>query len=169
MRTAFLILLLLSTSCTTGLERDGQCLASLTPDFLEAHTQLTGLQTAWRVLSSQRGSSRGPGQVPEALDLHGHHRQVAQRELGLARARYQRLVDWYDRVYQRVRTRIEEREMLTEAFWALAPGPGLLFYPIVRWNLHTVIWDGTDPDAESDPIRQYCQMAGTGRLQNGAR
>jgi hypothetical protein len=92
----------------------------------------------------------------EILRVDEDHLRAAQTDIGLARARYQLTVDWYDRIYQRVQTRLEERQMLSEAFWTLATGPGLLFYPIVHWNVHTVIWDGVDPDAESDPIRRFC-------------
>jgi hypothetical protein len=153
MRTAFLTALLLCTGCAAGLERDARCLAALTPDFLEAHTELTRLRALGTALPShivRREHGDGEVRVDEAS------LRASQAELRLAHARYHLTIDWYDRIYQRVQTRLEERQMLTEAFWTLAIGPGLLFYPIVHWNVHTVIWDGADPDAESDPIRRFC-------------
>jgi hypothetical protein len=162
MRTVLLAACLLCSACTTGLERDGRCLAALTPDFLNAHTELTRLQTFWRALPYRM--VRGDPAEEVGMARAGEDRlRGSQAELRAAVTRYQTTLDWYDRIYQRVRTRIEERQMLTEAFWTLATGPGLIFYPFVHWNVHRVMWDGTDPDAESDPVRQYCHaLASTG-------
>jgi hypothetical protein len=37
----------------------------------------------------------------------------------------------------------------------------LVFYPIVRWNVRSVLWDDGDPDSLDDPVRRFC----TGRLE----
>jgi hypothetical protein len=36
-----------------------------------------------------------------------------------------------------------------------------VFYPIVRWNVRSVLWDEGDPDSLDDPVRRFC----TGRLE----
>jgi hypothetical protein len=106
----------------------------------------------------------GPTEDSEIARSREDRLRASQAELHAAVTRSQAMVDWYNRIYQRLRTRIEERQMLTEAFWALATGPGLIFYPFVHWNVHSVMWDGTDPDAASDPVTQYCRaFAMTGK------
>ena len=147
MRIAYLTALLLCSGCVSGLERDGRCLATLTPEYLEAQSELTRLQSARRSVPYHAGRDEP---------------RTTQSDLRHASAQLRWTIDWYDRLYQRVQTRLEEREMLMQTFWALAPGPALLFYPLVQWNVHSVMWDGTDPDAESDPLRQFCDAL-TGR------
>jgi hypothetical protein len=66
------------------------------------------------------------------------------------------MLDWYDKVYKRVRTRMDEEEILTEVGAVLITNPGVIFYPVIRWNIHTVFWDGADPDAETDPVTKFC-------------
>jgi len=73
-----------------------------------------------------------------------------------ARLRHQPTLDWYGRVYDRLQTRLEEEQILSDVQLVLLTGPALLLYPIIRWNFHSVMWDGADPDAESDSITLYC-------------
>lgn len=80
----------------------------------------------------------------------------AYAKLAEAKARHKPMVFWYDKVYERVRTRMDEEEILSEVRMVLLPGPGVVFYPLIRWNIHSVFWDGADPDAESDPVTHYC-------------
>jgi hypothetical protein len=171
MRTISLIaLVLLLCSCASGLKREGQCLATLIPDFLQAQTELAALEASWRhapyQISVRRERIATADVVTNPLLSNGVLEpeapeadttvQAAHAKFRAARVRYQPTLEWYDRVYQRVRIRMEEEQLLSEVFWTLVTGPGLVFYPIVQWNVHSVMWDGSDPDAESDPIRRFC-------------
>jgi hypothetical protein len=79
------------------------------------------------------------------------------------RARHRQSVDWYRRVSRRVQTRLEEDEMLYSTLGTLAASPTMLvFYPVVRWNVRSVLWDEGDPDSLDDPVRRFC----TGRLKD---
>lgn len=79
------------------------------------------------------------------------------------RARHRQSVDWYRRVSRRVQTRLEEDEMLYSTLGTLAASPTMLvFYPVVRWNVRSVLWDEGDPDSLDDPVRHFC----TGRLKD---
>jgi hypothetical protein len=63
---------------------------------------------------------------------------------------------WYGRVYDRFRTRLEEDQLLSETRAVLLTNPAIIFYPIVRWNIRTVLWDGTDPDVDTDAVTRFC-------------
>jgi plasmid stabilization system protein ParE len=76
--------------------------------------------------------------------------------LAEARGRYRDVREWSRRIERRVQSRIEEHQVLSETLWTLLPGPALVFYPIIRWNVRSVIWDGEDPDAEEDAVNRYC-------------
>jgi len=179
-----LALLVVSFSgCATSLKREGQCLASLTPDFLHATEELASLESDWRLslvngkdlfLSSSlwlSAESDEPGRPArpfpsdsDPLKAGSTDRYMEARRATLeayarlleARLRHQSTVDWYGRVYDRLRTRLEEEQILSDVRLVLLTGPGLIFYPIIRWNLHSVMWDGHDPDADSDSITLYC-------------
>ncbi|WP_447975346.1 hypothetical protein [Nitrospira sp. Kam-Ns4a] len=174
---ALLLLLLLSLAgCATGLKRDGRCLASLTPEFLGAHQELDELEAAWRAAErvldrSEAAKEPGPGagalrpargsdSFTDAQTSSEEARRAVQeayRRLVEAKARHRTTLAWYERVYDRVRTRQEEEEILSQARAVLITGPGLLLYPVIHWNVHHVFWDGQDPDAESDGVTQFCQ------------
>jgi hypothetical protein len=171
MRTVGLIaFVLFLSSCASGMKREGQCLATLTPEFLHAQTELAALEASWRSapyqISVRQDQMATAGVVTNPLLSNGVPEagapkaetivQQAQAKYRATRLRYRSTLEWYDRVYQRVRTRIEEEQLLSEVFWTLVTGPGLVFYPIVQWNVHSVMWDGIDPDADSDPIRRFC-------------
>jgi hypothetical protein len=169
MRTTFLIVLILLCSCATALKREGQCLETLTPEFLQVQKELAMLEASWRQASyeipSQADHQARPDSMTTLLQtgLAQHlarttSLETAHAKLREARQRYQPVLDWYHRVYHRVRLRMEEEQLLSEVFWTLLPGPGIVFYPVVRWNLHSVTWDGVDPDDKSDPIRQFCAV-----------
>jgi hypothetical protein len=51
--------------------------------------------------------------------------------------------------------------MLYPVLGMLATSPGIVFYPLVRWNVRSVLWEGVDPDAEDDPVQIFC----TARLE----
>lgn len=184
--TCLIVLVLLAAGCATSLKREGQCLASLTPDFLQAQEELASLEASWRramarrdaelnraqprltansdrrreppFASSSDAALLGPAQQAWTArqDVAGQHSREAYRKLIDARSRHQPLLGWYDKVYERVRTRMDEEEILSDVRLVLITGPGVIFYPLIRWNIHSVFWDGTDPDAESDPVTHYC-------------
>ena len=169
--------------CATSLKREGRCLASLTPDFLHATQELASLEAAWRrsllkgegsFLRSRPWLSAEPDEPeiparpflsdsdPLQSGSRNRHKEAhratleAYARLLEARLRHQSTLDWYARVYDRLRTRLEEELILSDVRLVLLTGPGLIFYPIIRWNIHTVMWDGHDPDADSDFITLYC-------------
>jgi hypothetical protein len=139
---------MLGCGCATGVARESRCLETLTPQFLAAEAELAMLESAWRARATA-SSTDGPSMVTTTED--------ARNKLQAARLRHKETLKWYDRVYQRVRARMEEQQLLSEVFWTLAPTPGLIFYPVIRWNMRSVMWDGTDPDADSDAISRFCQ------------
>ncbi len=178
--------LLLTTGCATALKRDAHCLAGLTPDYLETQAEAERLEDAWREALAKSDSARGVvardgypevvgGSLPVALltgapsgsgpvlnsDRQWAAGQVARaREHFLAaRHRMEQTRHWYDRVYRRLQMRIEERQILSQSFMVLAGGGlgALAFYPVVWWNVHSVFWEGMDPDHVSDPVTRYCQ------------
>ena len=71
-------------------------------------------------------------------------------------ARHRETVEWHRRVAQRVQTRMEEDDMLYPVLGTLATSTAIIFYPIIRWNVRSVLWDGVDPDAENDPVQRFC-------------
>ena len=175
--------LFLSTGCATALERESRCLASLTPDFIRAQDELRARKAAWvqamyGPTEDQRQRMAVQGQPAEEqstsrLTFHsgvglteristpppeatGERSQEAYRRLLQARRDHKATLDWYGRIYNRVHKRTEEERILSEARMVLFPTAGILLYPLVRWNTRAVIWDGEDPDAESDPIAHYC-------------
>ncbi len=177
--------------CATSLKREGRCLASLTPDFLHATQELASLEAAWR-RSLLKGEDSFPASRPghiaeldgpgiparpylsdsDSLKSGSTNRHKEARRAALeaytrlfeARLRHQATLDWYGRVYDRLRTRQEEEQILSDVQLVLLTGPGLLLYPIIRWNFHSVMWDGSDPDADSDSITLFC----TDRLAKAA-
>ena len=73
-----------------------------------------------------------------------------------ARARHGQASKWYGLVARRVQTRIEEDEMLYPVLGMLATSTAIVLYPLVRWNVRSVLWDGADPDADDDPVQRFC-------------
>ena len=141
MRTYWLIVLLTTLpGCATAWDRERQCFYDLIPEYLAAQNELLELESAWR----------GTWNVEAPAD------GTARRRLQDARARLGPTLAWYERLYDRLLLRSEEDEMLAETRLLLFTGPAALFYPVVRWNLHEVLWDGADPDADSDLITRYC-------------
>jgi hypothetical protein len=79
------------------------------------------------------------------------------RHLAEARRLHRDNLSWYSRVSRRVQTRLDEDEMLYGVLGMAVSAPAaLLFYPIIRWNIRSVLWDETDPDAETDPVQRFC-------------
>lgn len=145
----------LLAGCATALKHEGRCLASLTPDYLKAQEDLEQLEASWRASMLLRDTApNGPSadRRQEGLPDAG----ASYRRFVEAKASYRPMLDWYDKVYRRVRTRMDEEEILTEVGAVLITNPGVIFYPVIRWNIHTVFWDGADPDAETDPVTKFC-------------
>lgn len=143
-----IVLLTVLTGCATALDRERQCFESVTAEYLTAQEELLKLDAVWRATSR-----RADTLVDDAarVDI-----RVAHQRLQEARTRLRPTREWYERLYDRLRLRSEEEEMLADVRLLLLTGPAALFYPVVRWNLHEVLWDGADPDTESDPVARYC-------------
>jgi hypothetical protein len=74
-----------------------------------------------------------------------------------ARVRHHDALTWYTRLARRVQTRLEEDDILYPVLSTLLTSPvSLVFYPVIRWNVRSVLWDGADPDADDDPVQQFC-------------
>ena len=179
MRTWYVVLVVVWLGgCASAMKRDGQCLVSLTPEFVNAHEELASLEASWRAALRRRdvelGSLLPPfapkpdhpvsplAPLPPESDLVARQEQARRAEgrayadLMDAKVRHRPTLEWYGKVSERFRTRLDEEQLLSEVRMVLVTGPGLIFYPIVHWNIHAVMWDGTDPDAESDPVTRYC-------------
>ena len=146
--SGLLILAILLAGCATALDRERRCFESVTAEYLTAQKELLKLDAVWRATSR-----RAETLVDDAarVDI-----RIAHQRLQEVRTRLQPTLEWYERLYDRLRLRSEEEEMLADARLLFLTGPAVLLYPVVRWNLRAVLWDGTDPDAESDPVVRYC-------------
>jgi hypothetical protein len=78
------------------------------------------------------------------------------RKMVELRSQHKQRLGWYRRVAQRIETRLEEDEMLYPVVGALITSPAILFYPVIRWNVRSVLWEGSDPDADDDPVKRFC-------------
>jgi len=190
-----IVTLLFLTGCATALKRESQCLASMTPEIVQAKEELENLEASWHESLGRRDvlfstglmpfstSALSPSQPRSGLvgavyatfavrasesPKQEEARLAARRayeRLAEAKVRYQPFLGMYDKVYQRVRTRTDEEEILSEVRMVLLAGPAsLVLYPIIRWNVRSVLWDGADPDADTDPVTRFC----AGRLVKGA-
>jgi len=173
--------------------REAHCLAATMMDTLEAKNDLKSAEDTWRAFQQARFERSRPGQHPSsllnlisdrnlvsgAISLVPRHAEGAgnrPRELDEERAlyghviavqaRYRESAEWYGRLVHRVQTRLEEDDMLYPVLGMLATSPGIVFYPLVRWNVRSVLWEGVDPDAEDDPVQIFC-MARLGQEIHG--
>jgi hypothetical protein len=148
--TCLLAACLLLSGCATALKQEGRCLASLTPEYLKAQQDLDDLESAWQASALQRDAELNRGEteynVRGRSDAEGAYRRLIE-----ARQTYRPLLDWYGKVYTKVRTRMDEEAILSDVRWVLITNP------VISWNIHTVFWDGADPDAETDPVTHYCK------------
>jgi hypothetical protein len=185
MRATLLILLtLLMTSCLSATrEREANCLAATMMDAWQTEHDLTSAEEGWRAAQTARrgrspgshGSSTLSGWSANNHAASGILEQVASRGAGanletsqdgaerilyqrmvVARARHGETSKWYGLVARRVQTRIEEDDMLYPVLSMLATSTAIVLYPLVRWNVRSVLWDGIDPDAEDDPVQRFC-------------
>jgi outer membrane murein-binding lipoprotein Lpp len=163
--------------------REAHCLGAMMMETLEAKNDLESAEDAWRAAQQARFERSRAGQptssalnlisnrnlvssaaalVPRHAEDAGNQAPEADEERALygqvvaAQARYRRLAEWYGRVLRRVQTRLEEDDMLYPVLGMLVTSPGIVFYPLVRWNVRSVLWDGVDPDAEDDAVQVFC-------------
>lgn len=184
MRTILLILLtLLLTSCMSATrEREIHCLAAMMTDVWQMERELSSAEQVWRTAQQARGEGSTAGRDASAVsvvvsdwdassivDLPSVRREASRRFAWMNEEEerlYQRVVDsrtrhgeaskWYGLVARRVQTRIEEDDMLYPVLGMLATSTAIVLYPLVRWNVRSVLWDGIDPDAENDPVQRFC-------------
>jgi hypothetical protein len=163
--------------------RESHCLGAMMLDAWQAEDEFKSAERAWRsaqqaryersparqdsVLRSLLVSKDSPSSVavtsaplrednssdrlPEIDEERALYRQVIA-----AQARHLETAEWYGRVARRVQTRVEEDEMLNPVLGTLLTSTAIVFYPIIRWNVRSVLWDGVDPDAPDDPVQVYC-------------
>lgn len=183
MRAILLILLsCLLTSCLSATrEREANCLAATIMDVWQTEHELTSAEQVWRTAqqaadSDRTAQSRSSSELSiRVADAPPIIRETAARfeSFGFPASRsqedarlYQRMIDararhgqaskWYGLVARRVQTRIEEDEMLYPVLGMLATSTAIVLYPLVRWNVRSVLWDGADPDADDDPVQRFC-------------
>jgi hypothetical protein len=190
-RAILLILLTcLMTSCLSATrEREANCLAATIMDVWQTEQELTSAEQLWRTAHQARSERTAPDHDSSGLSVRvadappsigetaarfESFRLPAWRNQQDARL-YQRMIDarvshvqaskWYGLVARRVQTRIEEDEMLYPVLGLLGTSTAIVLYPLVRWNVRSVLWDGADPDADDDPVQRFC----TARLEERHR
>lgn len=171
MQVLFLTLLAaLLTGCLSApREREAHCLAATMTDLWEAEQQLTAAEQAWRDAQLPAQQSIQPALSQRIADTqagrrgeirHLSFRTEAERTLYgsivAARSRRADASKWLGLVAHRVQTRIEEDDMLYPVLGMLVTSTAIILYPLVRWNVRSVLWDGVDPDADDDPVQRFC-------------
>ncbi len=177
---ALLFLSCLMIGClSTTRTREIHCYGTLMVDVWESQRHKESLEDEWR---GRQRAQAGQLSVPAGHGKPLPIELITDRPSGLtptrnyrredelygrvvqARARYAETAAWYRRVARRVETRFEEDDMLYPLLGMAITAPAsLLFYPLVRWNVRSALWDDIDPDADDDPIRQFCDA----RLKQG--
>jgi hypothetical protein len=164
-------------------EREAHCLGVMMLDAWQADDDFKSAERAWRTAQQARFersparqdsllrslllSSVSPSSVavtsaslreesPSDRLPEIEEERVLYRQVVAAQARYLETEEWYGRVARRVQTRVEEDEMLNPVLGALVTSTAIVFYPIIRWNVRSVLWDGVDPDAADDPVQVFC-------------
>jgi hypothetical protein len=179
----FSLILPLLLGCHSALKREGVCLATLIPEEMSALQREDALRDVWREAHNAGYAERlrhprakpwlapvpsGDDPAVPATLILAHEantqqlaleqrEQDAYRHWQKTRTQHAPLHQWYVRVSKRVDTRIEERRILSDIVTGLFPSSALLFYPLISWNLRSVLWDGADPDSEGDPVTQFCR------------
>jgi hypothetical protein len=162
-------------------EREAQCLGSLMTGVWQSQDKVESAEHAWRTAHYaryERENTVREAAVPSVyfkevsvsqviashtlVDLGGSppvtrdQEEELYRKMIEMRSQHREQLAWFRRVAQRIETRIEEDEMLYPILGTLFTSPAILFYPVVRWNVRSVLWEGGDPDAEDDPVRRFC-------------
>ncbi len=185
MRTILLAIAacLLAGCMSSNRVREANCLGATMMDTLQAKNDLKSAEDTWRVSQQVRFERSRAGQhfswplnlvsnrnlgsvaavlVPNHPEGAGNRAPEVDEERALygdvvvAQSRYRESAEWYGRVLHRVQTRIDEDNMLYPVLGMLVTSPGIVFYPFIRWNVRSVLWDGVDPDAEDDPVQVFC-------------
>jgi hypothetical protein len=165
-----LLTCLLMTSCISATrEREAHCLAATMTDVWQTEQEVTSAEQLWRTAQQRRSERAVPSRESSSLFVRiaetpakfvpsrdeEEDRRLYQR-IVVARLRHGEASKWYGLVARRVQTRIEEDEMLYPVLGMLATSTAIVLYPVVRWNVRSVLWDGVDPDADDDPIQSFC-------------
>lgn len=176
----------LLTSCLSAArEREANCLGATMMDTWQTEHDLTFAEEGWRAAQSARSERSLASRDSSTTSVwfannyasSGIVEPVASRDVGFnvqpsqedkerilyqrmvaARARHGEATKWNRLVTRRVQTRIEEDEMLYPVLGMLATSTAIVLYPLVRWNVRSVLWDGVDPDAEDDAIQRFCSV-----------
>jgi hypothetical protein len=181
MRTIYLTLVAsLLTSCLSApREREARCLAATMTDLWEAEQQLTAIEDAWRraqslpaqrsalSMSAQNGADRTPLHIvamqaalrrgdPSHLSFQTDEERTLYGSMAAARSRHADASKWLGVVARRIQTRIEEDDMLYPVLGMLVTSTAIILYPLLRWNVRSLLWDGVDPDAADDPVQRFC-------------
>ena len=165
MRTTFLIILTcLMTSCMSApREREAHCLAAVMTDLWQTEQDLAAAEDAWRKAREERTAGRASSAVVRVAASDGRAPRPESSvgdefywSIIAARSRHAETTKWYRLVARRVETRMEEDDMLYPVLGMLATSTAIVLYPLVRWNVRSVLWDGIDPDADDDPVQRFC-------------
>lgn len=167
MRTIFLSLLacLLISCVSAPREREAHCLGATMMDLWQTEHELASVEQAWRKAqeASSEPSTSGAAVSPLPLRVADRNRSgllaeetILYQRIVSARIRHREAMKQYDLVARRVQTRLEEDDMLYPVLGMLATSTAIVLYPVVRWNVRSVLWEGTDPDAEDDPVQLFC-------------
>ena len=139
------ILACLVASCVSSTrEREAHCLGVLMVDVWQADDEFKSAERAWRTAQQTR------------VELSSRDQEFSVRTLLVNQVPQKDTAEWYSRVARRVQTRVEEDEMLIPVLGMLATSTAIVFYPIIRWNVRSVLWEGVDPDAADDPVQVFC-------------
>ena len=178
-----LVACLLASCVSSTRAREAHCLGAMMLDAWQAEDAVKSAERTWRSAQQarfERSLARQESSVPSVLVInvspppppvasvpHQDHspgdrlpdideERALYSQVVAAHARHRETAEWYRRVAHRVRTRIEEDEMLYPVLGTLATSTAIVFYPLVRWNVRSVLWDGVDPDAQDDPVQKFC-------------
>jgi hypothetical protein len=185
MRTILLVIVacFLVGCLSSTREREAHCLGVMMSDVWRADDDFKSAARAWRIAQqtrfersqeSQDSSIRSSfvshisipsvafsstpvreegsiDRLPELEEERTLYRQVVAAQL-----RQMEAAEWYGRVARRVQTRMEEDEMLNPVLGTLVTSTAIVFYPFIRWNVRSVLWEGVDPDAADDPVQVFC-------------
>ena len=168
---------------STARVQEARCLSATLMDAWEEKNNLDSAEGAWRTAQRARFersqisreslslsewintvyassarvtpvSSYGANGLLQSTEVD--EEQLLYQRMAEAHARYHEVSTWYGRVAHRVQTRFQEDDMLYPVLGMLATSTGIVLYPLVRWNVRSILWDGVDPDAEDDPVQKFC-------------
>lgn len=188
MRAMWLIVAacLLGGCLSTAREREMHCLAATMMDVWQTEQELTTAEQVWRTAQQARSEpapswdasthsflvagepavGKHPAAASRGFPFSSFRSEKEARlyqHIVVARARHGEASKWHHALERRVQTRMEEDDMLYPVLGMLATSTAIIVYPLVRWNVRSVLWDGTDPDAEDDPVQRFCAA----RLEGG--